>query len=403
MKGTREIIKKEMNRVFGDKKLIFSLFILPVFIMVGMFFLMGTLEENMNNDVEEHIPAMYIQNAPEGMADVIKAAGFIADITYLKDTDNVDDIKDEIIDGNKDLLVVFPVDFVAAVESYTQGSGVPEIKTFYNPSEEYSSTARTNFVAMVLEPMRQKMLENRISDLNSITIFNIDQDIESSQLIDNKKATGKALGQMLPYFITMLLFAGVMSVGVDAITGEKERGTLASMLLSPVKRSSIVTGKLVSIAIISSISAMIYSIGMIFGLPKIMGDSADQLSISLDVIQMVELVVIMLTMVYLYVALVSIVAVYAKTMKEASTYISPLYILVIVAGIFTMFTGNEVPAIKMFAIPVYGSALCIQNIMQGTLTTTQFLASVGGTVAVALLLTAGIVKAFNSEKVMFNA
>lgn len=403
MKGSKEIIKKEMNRVFGDKKLIFSLFILPVVIMVGMFFLMGNLEESLDSKVEKHIPSIYIQNAPEGLGDIINAAKFEADIVYLNDTDNVDTIKDEITDGTKDLLVNFPADFTNLIANYTEGSEVPEIKTYFNPSEEYSSTARTNFVAIVLEPMRQSMLSSRIGDLNSITIFNIDKDIESSQLVDEEKATGKALGTFLPYFITMMLFAGVMSIAVDAITGEKERGTLASMLISPVKRSSIVAGKLISIAILSSISALIYSVGMIFGLPKMMGADANELSISLSAGEMLELVVIMLTMVYLYVALVSIVAVYAKTVKEASTYISPLYILVIVAGIFTMFSGSETPAIKMFAIPVYGSALCIQNIMQGTLETSQFLASAGGTLALALLLTAGIIKAFNSEKVMFNA
>ncbi|WP_167958594.1 ABC transporter permease [Anaerosporobacter faecicola] len=403
MRGAKEIIKKELNRVFGDKKLIFSLFILPVALMVGMCFLMGNLMENMEDDVDAHIPTVYIQNAPEELNDAITAAGFQANITNLAKEDSLDSIKDDIINGEKDLLVTFDDGFMEKIQNYTDGAEIPEVRTYYNPSEEYSSTARTNFVTMVLEPMKQSLLAARIGNLDNITIFNIDLDLGASQIMDDQKASGKALGMMLPYFITMLLFAGVMSIAVDAITGEKERGTLASMLVSPVRRVEIVTGKLVSIAILSSISAIIYAISMVFALPKMMGGLSGEINISLSPLQIVQLIVIMLSLVFLYVSLVSIVSVFAKTMKEANTYVTPMYILVIVAGMITMFSGNTTPDTAMFAIPVYGNALCIQNIMEGDLLMSQFLAAVGGTVLLGVIVTAGIVKAFNSEKVMFNA
>lgn len=403
MRGAREIIKKELNRVFGDKKLIFSLFILPVALMVGMFFLMGNLSDSMESKVEAHIPSVYIQNAPEGLEDFISTAGFQADITYLKADSKLDEIKENIINGNKDLLVVFDESFKDSIVNYQEGNAIPEVKTYYNPSEEYSMTARTNFLSMVLEPLKQVYLTDRIGNLDNITIFNIDLDTEASQLIDTEKASGKALGMMLPYFITMLLFAGVMSIAVDAITGEKERGTLSSMLVSPVKRVEIVTGKLISIAILSSISALIYAVSMVVALPKMMGEMSSEMSVSLSPLQIIQLVLIMLSLVFLYVSLVSIVSVFAKTMKEANTYVTPMYILVIVAGMITMFSGNSTPDTIMFAIPVYGSALCIQNIMEGELLMSQFLLSIGGTVLLGILITAGIVKAFNSEKVMFNA
>lgn len=403
MRGAREIIKKELNRVFGDKKLIFSLFILPVALMVGMCYLMGNLSDSMLNDIDAHVPSVYIQNAPEGIESVIEASGLKGEFTYLNAGENVDTIKDEILNGNKDLLVSFDEGFMDAIKNYTEGSAIPEVKTYYNPSEEYSSTARTNFVAMILEPMKQSLLTNRIGNLDNITIFNIDLNIENSQLVDDQKASGKALGMMLPYFITMLLFAGVMSITVDAITGEKERGTLASMLVSPVKRVEIVAGKLISISILSSISAMIYAVSMVFALPTMMGGMSSDISISLSPLQIIQLILIMLSLVFLYVSLVSIVSVYAKSMKEANTYVTPMYIIVIVAGMITMFSGNNTPDKMMFAIPIYGSALCIQNIMEGELLMSQFLPAIGGTVLVGILITAGIVKAFNSEKVMFNA
>ena len=403
MRGAIEIIKKELKRVFGDKKLIFSLFILPVVLMVGMIFLMGYLSDSMQNEANAHVPSVYIQNAPEGLADFIKLNGFEASITYLKADSNLDEIKDNIVNGKNDLLIVFDVSFKDLIVNYKAGEAIPEVKTYYNPSEDYSSTARSNFATMILEPLKQVYLTERIGNLDNVTIFNIDLDTEASLLMDTQKASGKALGMMLPYLITMLLFSGVIAIAVDAITGEKERGTLASMLVSPVKRVEIVVGKLISIAILSSISAIIYAISMILSLPKMMSKMSSEMSVSLSPLQIIQLIFIMLSLVFLYVTVVSIVSVFAKTVKEASTYTTPMYMLVIVAGLITMYSGNATPDTAMFAIPVYGSALCIQNIMEGELLMSQFLPAIGGTVLLGILITAGIVKAFNSEKVMFNA
>ena len=79
---------------------------------------------------------------------------------------------------------------------------------------------------------------------------------------DDQKASGKALGMMLPYFITILLFAGAMGIGTDMIAGEKERGTMASLLVTPVKRKSIVLGKVFALMTISGISSVIYIVVM---------------------------------------------------------------------------------------------------------------------------------------------
>ena len=60
-----------------------------------------------------------------------------------------------------------------------------------------------------------------------------------------------------------MLFQGAMGLGVDTITGEKERGTIASMLLSPIKRSQIVFGKLISLGILTALSSVIYTVSVV--------------------------------------------------------------------------------------------------------------------------------------------
>lgn len=407
MNGAKYIIQKELTRVFKDKKLVISLFVVPVVIIIGIYYLMGQMQTAMQDDIEKHISTVYIQNEPEGFKDVLKQANFEGDINYLDVNTDVTEIKDKILTGDADLLVVFDEDFLGKVNNYETGNEIPEVKTYYNNSEDYSSVARNNFVNQALSIYQQQLLAERFGDLSKLTVFHVDIDPESSIIVDNEKATGKVFGMILPYFITFMLFTGAMSLGVDAITGEKERGTMASMLITPLKRSDIVIGKLISISILSCLSATVYAVSMIVSMPVMLkgfGESnMEGFALKFSPLQVIQLFAILLSLVYLYVAIVSLASVLAKTAKEASAYVTPIYLVVMVAGMITIFSGNSSKELFMYAIPAYGSAISIQGILVGELTMVQFASTIGGTLLLAIILTTLITKAFNSEKVMFNA
>lgn len=406
MNGTQNIIKKELTRVFTDKKMIFSLFILPAIMIIGMYSLMGALVTNMMKDIESHIPVVYIQNAPEDFEDVIQQAQFDAKINYIISEEEIGHIKDGILDGSIDLLVAFEEGFRDKINTYQNiGDPIPEVKTYYNPAEDYSGAARNNFVENVLNAYQQSILTERLGNMEQLQVFYIDKDPTTSIIVDEKKADGKILSMLLPFLINIMLFSGAMSLGVDAITGEKERGTLSSMLVAPIKRSEIVFGKLVSLAILSSISAAVYAISIVVAMPLLMGGFAgEQMNINLSFtpIEILQLFAIMIILVYLYVALVALVAVIAKTSKEASTYVMPIYIVVMLGSVMT-YMGSGQSNLKYFLIPVYNSAICLQNILMGELTFAQFGLTIGTTAFLAALVTGLITKAFNSEKIMFNA
>lgn len=407
MEGIRVIFIKELTRVFKDKKLIFSLFILPVLLIVGMYTLIGTLMTNANRDIEEHIPVVYIQNAPEDFKLFLKEYENTENIIYLTTDDNIQNIKNGILQGTIDLFISFDNEFEKVITEYEDGSVIPQVKTFYNPSEEYSDSARSEYVSIILESYRQQLLANRISDLGSITIFTVDSDNEEMVIQDNEKATGKILGELLPYFITLMLFAGAMSLGVDTITGEKERGTMASMLITPVKRSSIVLGKVFALMVLSGLSAATYVISMVASAPIMMksfgGDEVlESISIRFTVGQISQLALLLISLVFLYVALISLISVFAKTVKEGTTYISPIYFVVIAIGMITMFSSKDVK-IYSYLIPLYNSTIALKDLFARELSTLEFLMTFVSTIAAGGMITGIIVKAFNSEKVMFNA
>ena len=272
MRGITTILQKELKRVFQDKKLVMSLFVLPVVLIIAIYGIMFVMAKNASDDVAAHISKVYIQNAPEELMDVLRDNSYngdvtqnVRDITEVTDDSEIDSIKEQILTGDIDLLIIFPDNFKESVENYKEGD-IPEIMTYYNPSEEYSAAAREEYVNYILENYREELLEQRVGDLSYVTVFTVDS-TNNAIIQDNDKASGKIIGMMLPYFITIMLFAGAMSMGVDMITGEKERGTMATMLLTPVKRSDIVLGKIFALMIFSLLSAATYIISMIAAMP----------------------------------------------------------------------------------------------------------------------------------------
>ncbi|HHT88316.1 MAG TPA: ABC transporter permease [Clostridiales bacterium] len=405
MKGTKNIVKKELTRVFTDKKLVINLFVLPGVLIMVMYSIMGSLISKMETDIKTHIPTIYIQNAPEDLDYIIDAVDFEGNITYISSKDSTTHIKDGILKGDIDLLVIFDEGFIETIRSYKDvGDPIPEVRTYYNPSEDYSNAAKGNFTASVLHAYQQSLLAERLGNIEQLQVFYIDRDPEAGIIVDESKANGKFLSMLLPFLINIMLFQGAMGLGMDAITGEKERGTLASMLLSPIKRSEIVFGKLISLGILTSLSAVIYTVSVVVGIQRLAdGAMGAMTNIQFTPVQIVQLFVMLIVLVYLYVSMVSIVAVYARTQKEAGTYVSPLYILVMLGCIMTMFSTGGVKELKYYAIPIYNGAIALQDLLVGELTMVKFGVTVGSLAIVAFLITTLITKAFNSERVMFNA
>ena len=397
MSEIRLICKKELSRVMTDRKMLFSVFLLPAIIMVVVMSLMTSLSENMMEDVKSHAPIVYLENAPEGIEDYRK--GYYEEIE-LRTVEDEDQVTEEIRSGDADLWVAFPNDFLEEVESYETGHEIPQIKAYYNPSEEYSQAAYEGVTGGCLEAYRQELLAERVGDMQSLTVFTVNSDNPDMVIQDEQKAGGKALGMMLPYFVTILLFAGAMGIGTDMVAGEKERGTMASMLVAPIKRSSIVLGKVFALMIISGISSIVYVAVMVGFLPQMMsmyGSGGMELSLGME--QVVMMALLLIAIAFLYSGIIVLISVFAKDVKEANSYIMPVYMLILILGIVTMFTTQKVEG-WYYAVPVFNTALTLQGILTGEVTLVQYAVTLAETLLLGGVLIAVIARAFESEKVM---
>lgn len=394
-----EIFKKEIVRVFKDPKMVLSVFVLPVALMIGLLYLMGNVMTNMEDDIEAHKSIIYIENQPKSFQQFLNEYDIEGDIRPMK---KLDEIKKEIRNGAADIFLAFPKEFDEQIQTYQEGNEVPVIQTYYNPSEEYSSAARNDFM-VILEEYRNTLLAGRVGNLEQLLIFTVDSDSEEVILQDDKKAEGKALGTMLPYFVTLMLFAGAMSIGTDMIAGEKERGTMASLLVSPVKRSAIIFGKVFALMTISGLASVVSTIAIIVCMPLVsksmFGESVSGVGMKLDAEQIWMLGTLLVAVAFLYATIIALVSVFAKTVKEANSYVMPVYILVLAIGIMTMYMTGE-PSKASYYIPIYNSAIVLKGIFVHEVTGIQFLITLMTTLVSGLILTGIIAKAFDSEKVM---
>ena len=400
MRGIRQIFGKELARIFRDKKMIFSVFLLPVIIMIAILSIINVLASNMENNIESHISNVYMMNEPESFQQILENSGVKCNITAIDTDAQMKDAKAEILSGDADLIVEFPENLEQAVAGYQEGDQIPQIKTYQNPSEEYSTQAADN-LTQVLETYRQTLLSQRVGDMESLVVFQVNADNDEMYIQDEEKASGRAIGMMLPYFITILLFAGAMGIGTDMIAGEKERGTMASLLVSPIKRSSIVLGKVFSLMVISGLSSLIYVAAMVVCAPMMMDSfgGAGDLNIQLSIRQILMLAFLLVAISFLYSSIIALFSVFAKSVKEASTYVMPAYMLILVIGLVTMFNFGETDS-SSYMIPLYNAALTLQGILTQETTLAQYAVTLVETLVIGGVLTGVIVKAFESDKVM---
>ena len=397
MREIRLICKKELSRVLTDRKMLFSVFLLPAIIMVVVMNVMTSFSKNLENYVKSHAPIVYLQNAPEGVEQYLKAYNEKMD---LRTVDDEQKVTEEIRDGSADLWIAFPQDFLEQIEVYKTGDEIPQIKVYYNPSEEYSQAAYEGVAGGCLEVYRQALLSERVGDMQSLTVFTVNSDNPDMVIQDEQKAGGKALGMMLPYFVTILLFAGAMGLGTDMVAGEKERGTMASMLVAPIKRSSIVLGKVFALMIISGISSVVYVAVMVGFLPQMMGAyGSEGLGLSLEVGQVLMMAFLLIAIAFLYSGIIVLISVFAKDTKEANSYIMPVYMLILILGIATMFTTQNIES-WYYAVPVFNTALALQGILTGDVSVMQYAVTLAETLILGMILITVIAKAFESEKVM---
>ncbi len=384
------IFKKELSRFFGDRRLMVSI-LMPGFLIYIMYSFMGEAMGDMYSVDEDYVPAAYVVNLPESVSALAEAAGM--ELFTIADS-QLDDLKEQVAAQNKDLVAVFPSDFDAAVWSYDTASGTPapQVELYYNSASTSSQTAYSTMAA-ILDAYESQMANK----------FDINSGAGGYDLATDEDMAGMLFASLLPMLLMMFLYSGCSSVAPESIAGEKERGTIATMLITPTRRSHIAIGKILALSVIALLSGLSSAVGTILSLPKLMGGVMDEMNTNIyGMKEYLLLAAVILSTVLLLVTVISLLSAYARTIKEAQTYGTPVMLLVTLTGASAMFGGGASRELLHYCIPIYNSVQCMTGIFSFDLMSSGVAVTVAVNGVLTILGIIVLAKMFNSEKIIFS-
>lgn len=384
------IIKKELARFFGDKRMVLTTILLPGLMIYILYTLMGDIMVNQFTAEENFVASGYVVNMPTEMESMLEQLPVEWTDTQAGE---VTGIQEQMTAKEVDILLVFPENFMEVMAAYdvTSGTAAPNVEVYYNSADPESSNV--NSMLRTLFANYEAAITNK---------FDVNAGTTKYDMASDKDMTGQMFAMLLPMLLMTFLFSGCISVAPESIAGEKERGTIATLLVTPMKRSSLAMGKIISLSCISLLSGLSSFIGTMLSLPKMMGGAAGLDTSYYTVGDYALLLGVILSTVLLLVALISVISAFAKSIKEASTVCSPLMILTMVVSLVPMMGAEQIKKIGMFFIPVLNSVLCMNAIFSFEVDITKIVLTIIMNIVYAAVLTVGLTKVFNSEKAMFS-
>ena len=394
------ILKKELIRVFSDKRMVMTI-IMPGIILYVMYSLIGT---GMADKIKGEGPESWnisVVNMPEHLEAVLQQPG--AKLQEVAEAD-IAEKKQAVADEEEVLLMVFPekLDQILSDASYLQNmDGVkPEIEMFYNSANTQSYQAYSTF-SSICDAYEAQL----------VNVFDINSDMEESyDLATEEDGMMQMFSMLLPMLLIIFLFSGCMSVAADSIAGEKVRGTLAKLLVTPINRWSLALGKIIGIGIVGLVGAVSSFLGVMLSLPKMMNsmsEAEEGASVNMNMAiygakEYIYLFLIICTTVLVIVGAISIISGLARNVKEAGTMATPLMLLTTLLGVSTVAQDGAQTTLAYYAIPFYNSVQGMAQIFSGEVRTDCVLLTVVMNLVYTVVLAVVLAKIFDSEKIIYN-
>lgn len=393
--NTMTIIKKEFARFFGDRSLFFTSVIMPGLLIYIIYSLMGDGIGKMIEEGSNDVVSVTVENMPSSLAPILTSID--TNVTFVNTSFGQPDI--DLIE-DKDLNVVlmrFPANFDSLVASYEPASGIPaqNVEIYYNSANNASSRVYTEFSGVLTA------YEDQMSNKFDINRADSEDQQFDQATMDDKGAM--IWSKLLPMLIIMMLFSGTMAIAPSAIAGEKERGTIATLLVTPMRRNELALGKVVSLSSMALLSGISSFLGIALSLPKMIGGSEDvEIPFNYAFADYAALLLIILSAVIIMASAVSVLSALAKDVKNAGTMITPFMLIIVFAGLMPMFQSGVPQNVVVYAIPFYNSIETLTAVFGHDLSWTAVIVTLVSNIAYAGLAVWGLSRMFNSEKIMFG-
>ena len=383
------IVKKELKRFFTDKRMIMSL-ILPGVLIFVLYSLMGNFIGKAITPADDYEYVICVENESITLDGYLSTLGF----KYKKVNAPREEAEKKLVDKEIDLYVSFSEDFDDAGAD----------KAGKNVVIEYNSAKRES--AKIYSALQTIYMQNSVASVDYN--YAINAGVENPDMATEEDVVKMILTMFMPFILMVFLVTGSVSVASESIAGEKERGTIATLLVTPVKREYIALGKIIALTVTSLFSSLVSFVGIMASLPNLLQLEriGDVTSIDLSVYgasTFVGILGIILITVMMFTMIMSILSTFAKSVKEATQFVTPAMIVVMLASVTSMIGGGKaVTNPALYLIPIYNCAQCLTMLFSGEFYGLCYLFTI---LSDALFVVLGVVllaKMFNNEKIMLN-
>jgi len=359
------VYRKELTEALRDRRTLISTLLVPLLLFPLLSVGFGALAFTLLKEAEEETPKIMLLGGADspGVLEALRAGKKIEVVPATPDW------KDKIINKEIRAAIAIPDGFETSLAQQN-----PLTVEIYKYKGELKSSISADTVEKNLKDYRDKVVEARLeADHVSSTVltpFLIKQD----NVAPPEKVGGAAFGGIIGYMVILLCLTGGMYPAMDLTAGEKERGTMETILSSPIARFDLVMGKFFLVLTASLVTAALSVLSMgisfwgvqhlkIIDVAKNPDAETMQLQVTLPAVLSVFLMALPLAV--LFSAGLITISLFAKSYKEAQSYISPLMILVILPAVAAMLPGVELTA-KLALIPILNVSLLCKELVTGT-------------------------------------
>lgn len=389
------VLKKELTDLLRDRKTIAFTILLPILIYPAMFKVMGTTMESSSKEAEKEIKVVIEGDKDSSLVEVLKSQDNIT----IKD---VEEPSKALKEGEIELIVNLPKNID---ENIAQNKEC-KIELLVDDQSD-KSTIAAGMVNKLLDSYSKQVVQQRLNGIgvesSILTPFNIEQKSGISE--DGKmNSTANMIMGMLPAMIVILLLTPTMGLAADMGAGEKERGTFEPLLSTSGSRSSLLWGKIASMAIIAGI-ALVASMASLMVSFKGYIASVAGTEISLDInSKAIALVVLFALLIIISICTLQIgVSIYARSTKEANTYLSGLMLPMMLLVFVPMYMNVKSIKSIFFHVPLINAVCVMKEALFGIYNLQHILMVLGWHIVYILLIVSVARYMFSREEVVFRS
>jgi sodium transport system permease protein len=384
------VLAKELKETLRDRRTLFIMIVIPVLLYPGMLLMLEQITIYGQRSMEAAPARVAVVGEAGGVRDFLARDGALV----VVDSDLP---AGELLEARRvNAVVVLPPEGWA--EETTN-----EVHVVYDATDDRSMHAES-LIRRRLNEWGDSLLVMRLERQGLARDYAQPVSVQTTSVASAEQMGGYMLGRFLPMLLILMTVLGAFYPSIDMAAGEKERGTLETLLTAPVPADHIVAGKFVAAGLMGFLAAALNLGSMLLtfqtGLLSFGGALDLQFRIPAHLVLVILGVLLLLSI--LFSALFLGIAVRSQSFKEAQNALTPIYILSILPAMLAMMPGVEFTT-TMALVPIGGVAFLFRDLMGGSVNLEASVVAVAATVLYSMIALVFAARAFGREDVLFGS